>query len=88
MWFLHPTSIRIALSAIGFIGALFMPPWVPFTVLVALSLRFRSYEAVALGLGMDLVWLPTGITSSIPWCTLTALVIVWVLEPLRVQLMR
>lgn len=76
------------LGVAGFVGAIFFTPWVPLAAVILLSLRFRAYEAIALGLFMDLMWLPAGFMSSVPWCTLIAFVIVFALEPLRVQLLR
>lgn len=80
--------MRFLLALTACIGALYLPPFVPFIILVVLALRFRAHEAILLGLGMDLVWLPADITSAVPWCTLIAIMIVWALEPLRVQLLK
>lgn len=74
------TALRIVVAAIGFLGAIFAPWWVPATCIVLLSIRFRAWEAVLLGLLMDLLWLPAG---GLPLFTAFAIVVVWIFEPLR-----
>ena len=65
---------------------MFAPAWATVLCIVALSIMCRSWEALALGLFMDLLWLPSG--YPLPIFTSIALVIVWGFEPLRLQLLR
>ena len=77
-------SIRIVLSCLGLYGAVFGPAWLPLVPMVLLSLRFRAWEVIALGLVTDFLWLP-GIRP--PLYLLAALAIVWAFEPLRKELL-
>jgi len=85
---LPTTSIRIVLFALGLIGLL-IGPWVlTLIAVVLLSLRFRAWEALLLGLMTDLLWAPSGgFLHSFPFFTIGAIIIVWGLEPLRRQLL-
>jgi hypothetical protein len=79
-------SFRIILGTIGFIGVLFLPPWVPVVCIVLLSLRFRAWEAILLGAFIDITWLPSVASlHSLPLFSIAALLIVWGFEPLRAQ---
>ena len=51
--------------------------------MVLLAVRYRAPEVLALGLIMDLLWLPDTVLSTAPLFTLGALLLVWGLEPLR-----
>lgn len=81
-------NIRIALALAGFVSALVLPPWVPLVVIVLLALRYRAVEAIFLALFMDLLWLPGGGLLPFPLVTGAALIVVWGLEPLRLELLR
>lgn len=78
---------RAVLLLMGLIGALFGPWWLPVIAIVILSLRFRSWEALVIGLVADFVWLPAGLVAHPPLYTLGAIVLVWALEPLRRRLL-
>lgn len=79
-------SLRIAIAAVGFLGAVFAPPWVTLACIILLSLRYRAWEVIMLGLVTDLFWLPGGPSAHMfPLFTIIALIIVWGLEPLRLQ---
>lgn len=55
--------------------------------ILALSIRYRAWEAVVLGFMMDMLWLPfEGI--AFPYFTLGSIAVVWLLEPLRTQFLR
>ena len=77
--------MRIFLSLLC-LASIFLTPWW-FTLLLMLgtSLRYRAEEIMFYGLLMDFIWIPLGFTH-IPMFTIAAIVIVWVLEPLREQL--
>lgn len=83
-------SMRTWVTLAGFASALFLPPWAPLIAVVLLSLRYRAWEAIILGLFIDMLWLPIGGTDAhvVPLFTILSIVIAWGLEPLRVELMR
>ena len=54
------TILRIIVAVIGFFSAIFLPWWIPAICIVLLSLRFRAWEAIVLGVFMDLLWLSPG----------------------------
>ena len=76
------TILRISVAVIGFLGAIFAPWWIPAICIVLLSVRFRAWEAILLGVLMDLLWLPAG---GLPLFTIGAIVCVWIFEPLRTE---
>ncbi len=86
---LRTSSIRGVLLLVGLTGVLLGPWYLAPIVIVLLSVRYRSWEALALGFLMDLLWHPVGngLLHSLPLFTLGALIIVWALEPLRTQLL-
>jgi hypothetical protein len=78
------TYFRIAIAFIGYIGAIWLPWYVPAICIFLLALRFRAWEAIVLGVFMDLLWLPPdSIFHGIPLFTIGAIVVVWAFEPLR-----
>lgn len=78
--------MRIALAIAGFISVFMLPPWAPAIAIVLLSIRYRAWEAILIGALVDLTWLPSGTElHSLPFFTLSAIIIVWGLEPLRSQ---
>jgi len=89
--FQNNNSIRIILWIVGFVGAVFMAAWVPLIAMGLLALRWRAWEALVIGLWADFLWFaPNRIEGlsdlsffSLPLFTLSALVLVWGLEPLR-----
>lgn len=82
------TALRIVIAAIGFLSAIFWSWYIPVLCIVLLSLRFRAWEAIVLGVFMDLLWLaPGGGFHGLPLFTIFAIVVVWVFEPLRTELL-
>lgn len=80
--------VRVALGLFALAGILFAPPWVPVSFAVLLALRFRASEVIVLGLLMDLTWLPVeSFLHPLPIFTLGGIALVWVLEPVRSQLL-
>jgi hypothetical protein len=77
-------SFRIFLIALGFWGALYGPWWLPYVPIVLLSLRFRAWEAIVLGLVTDFLYAPS---LHVPMYLILSIVIVWVFEPLRSELL-
>ncbi len=87
------SKLRIALALFGFVSVFFLPAWVTLTCIVALAIYYRSFEAIILGLLMDLVWFApslgeSGFLQSMPVYTLLAILAVWLLEPLRLEFMK
>lgn len=82
------TALRVVLVATAFLSALALPPWVPFLCALFLALRFPAWEVIALGVFIDLAWLPVHIsTAGFPLATTIALILVWGLEPVRRELL-
>ncbi len=82
------SNFRLAIAIIGFLGAIIAPPWVPVIAIVALSVRFRAYEAILIGFFVDMLWLPAALPGSWPLFTIGSIALVWVLEPLRLEFLR
>ena len=81
-------TTRISLGLLAASGALFTVWWIPAICMLLLSLRFRAWEVPLLGLLIDFLWLPAGSPFvNIPIFTLVALVVVWLFEPMRSQLL-
>lgn len=80
------TSLRVALVLLGALGIFFFSHFLTLGAIVALSVRFRAWEALALGLCADMVWLP--FMNSVPVYTLIAIAVVWLFEPLRTEFLR
>jgi len=77
---------RPALCALGILGAIFAPPWLPLLCMALLALRFRAWEVLLIGLFVDFLWLPTGsFLYPLPLFTFVGIVLVWGLEPLRAE---
>ena len=80
------TIFRIGIAIAGFIGAIFWSWYIPAICILLLSLRFRAWEAIVLGVFMDLLWLPPGsMFYGLPLFTIFAIAVVWIFEPLRVE---
>lgn len=83
-------KFRVVIAALGFIGALTLPPFVPLLVMVALSLRFAAWEVIAIGALVDVLWFTPsseGLIGAFPLFTLIGLALAWGLEPLRRELL-
>jgi len=78
------TALRVVIALIGFVAAIFWTWWIPAICILLLSLRFRAWEAVVLGVFMDMLWLsPDTGFHGLPLFTIYAIAIVWILEPIR-----
>jgi hypothetical protein len=73
-------NFRIAIAVMGFLSAIVLNPFVPAIAILALAFLWRAWEALFLGLFIDLLWLPAG---HIPYFTIGAILIVWIMEPIR-----
>jgi len=74
------TWLRAGIFAVGLFGGIVLSPWIPGFCILLLSLRWRAFEALFLALCMDLFWSPLG---HLPFFTLGAIAVVWLLEPIR-----
>jgi len=72
------------LLCFGVLAAIFGPPWLPLVPMVLLSMRFRAWETMALGLFTDFLWAPG---LHVPLFLISAIVLVWAFEPLRKELL-
>jgi hypothetical protein len=80
--------MRLILSSFGFFSVVFLSPIFVLVTAVLLSLRYRAWEILFMGLLIDLAWLPSGsFLYATPVATVVAAAIVWLLEPLREQLL-
>ena len=80
--------LRLTLDFLGILSVLFLPAWVAIVIMAILSARYRAYEVLFLGLIMDFMWAPAAFSyATLPWFTLTAILFVWILEPLRSEFM-
>lgn len=77
-------SFRIFLVILGAWAAIFGPPWFVFIPMVLLSMRFRAWETMAIGLLADFLWAPG---LHVPLFLISGIVIVWAFEPLRKELL-
>lgn len=81
--------MRTLIATAGFVSALAGAPWFTALCILALALRYRSWEAVVLGLCVDFLWLPLDLSVyTLPYFTIGSIIIVWIFEPLRVQFLR
>ena len=86
MSYLGKNNVRIALGALGLLGALFTVAWVPLACMALLAVRFRAWEVLGIGLLVDFLWLPTGsFFFPLPLFSIAGLFLVWGPEPLRTQ---
>ena len=78
--------LRVGIATVGFLSAFVAPWWVPMLAIILLAFRFRAWEALLIGLLVDLLWLPTGSPlAQVPFFTIVSIAIVWGFEPLRSQ---
>lgn len=69
-------------------SGLFGYPWLTLLIAIALALRYQAWELVAIGIFLDLLWLPDHVSlANMPLATLIALGLVVIFEPLRRQLL-
>ena len=79
---------RVGLALFGFGSIFFLSPIFVFLIMIILSVRFRAWEALFMGLIMDFMWAPgQSMMMLVPFATLLSIFIVWALEPLRSELL-
>ncbi len=79
--------LRIMLAAVGTFGVFLAPPWIPAACALLLAIRWRAWEVLAIGALADLVWFPSTILWGLPVATVLSILLVWLLEPLRNELL-
>ncbi|MEK7628750.1 MAG: hypothetical protein AAB421_05060 [Patescibacteria group bacterium] len=80
--------IRPFISGLSFASVLFAPPWAPLILMGVLSLRFRAWEILIMGVCVDLLYLPPGGFYMIPIpATICATAILIGFEPFRRNIM-
>ena len=77
-------NLRLILCALAIFSAVFISPYVTLALIVALSFFFRAWEVPVIGLLVDFMWMPAS-GYFIPLCTVVAIVLVWIFEPVRNQ---
>jgi len=78
------TLFRIIIALFGFASAFLGYWWIALIAILVLSLRFRAWEVILIGLLDDFMWVPSSVHgSAIPYMTLAAIAIVWIFEPMR-----
>jgi len=75
--------MRTTLAICGVFAAIFAPPWVTIICMGLLAFRYPAWEVVFIGLLTDFLWMPPGLFPPLPIFTVTGLILVWGLEPLR-----
>lgn len=80
------TFVRCVLAGIGFCSVVVGYPWLAGIVMLLLALRYRAWEILGIGVAMDLLWLPSGI-SALPLFTIGAIVLLWGLESFRNEIL-
>jgi hypothetical protein len=76
--------MRLFFTLAGLVSVFTFSWWMTMFFVVALAVPYRAWEAIVIGMLLDLVWLPSGaLVHQLPLCTLASIIIVWVLEPLR-----
>ena len=53
--------------------------------MILVSMRFRAWETIVLGLLADMLWLPGGV--HLPLYLIFSIALVWAFEPLRKELL-
>lgn len=80
--------MRVFISIVGFLSALFGVPWLTALCILMLAVRYPAWEVIVLGLCVDFLWLPSASAFAVPYFTIGSLALVWLLEPLRMQFLR
>lgn len=74
--------MRTLLAGVGFVSAL-VAPMFAIAIAIALSVRYRAWEVIVIGLLLDVLWTPSVTSFAVPTATIASLALVWGLEPLR-----
>ncbi len=78
--------VRVAVAVFGILSVFILPWWIPMVCVTILALRYRAWEAILIGVLIDLAWLPSAPSiHTLPIFTIASIIIVWGLEPLRAQ---
>lgn len=74
---------RVLTFLAGLLSIIFFSPFLTLACGLALSLRYRAWEVLFLGLLTDFMWMPEHVWYAVPYATILAILIVWLSEPLR-----
>ena len=83
----HEGSIRIGLTILAMLSGVFWSPWIALVCMVVLAFAYTAYEVLFIGLFIDFLWQPIAFLHPLPLFTILALLAVWLLEPVRSQLL-
>ncbi|OGG73021.1 hypothetical protein A3A38_00945 [Candidatus Kaiserbacteria bacterium RIFCSPLOWO2_01_FULL_53_17] len=89
MWS-RPNTARVLLALAALVSVFVGPWWATLILAIALTLRYRAWEVIGIGLLMDILFMPFPVSLSfgaLPWGTIIAAVLLFGLEPLRRQLL-
>ena len=78
--------LRTTIALFGIFSVFMLPPLVAVLCVIALAVRYRAWEALLIGVLIDLTWLPGGtLVHTLPLFSMLVFIVVWGLEPLRAQ---
>ena len=84
MSLLRNNATRVLLALASVASVVFGPPIVSGVCIFLMALLFGGWEAIAIGMCADFIFLPSGsFLFPLPFFTVTALILVWAFEPLR-----
>lgn len=83
----HEGSIRIGLTLIALLSGIFWSPWIALACMIMLAFAYTAYEVLFIGLVLDFLWHPIAVLHPLPLFTIVAILSVWLLEPIRSQLL-
>ena len=78
---------RLILDSVCLVSVIFFPFWISLILMTLTCVRFRAIEIMFLGLFMNFLWYPATPWYAIPWFILFGIGIVWILEPVRAELL-
>ena len=79
---------RLLIDCACLVSVIFLPIWVTLVLIVLTCFRFRAFEVMFFGLILDFLWTPVFLVlPTVPWFTLFSIAVVWILEPLRRELL-
>jgi hypothetical protein len=79
--------IRATLLLLGAGSIVIAPVWVTILIAFLLAFRWEAWEVIVLGVMVDALWLPSGSFWGVPLATVSALILVWLLAPIRNELL-
>ncbi|HEY4488619.1 MAG TPA: hypothetical protein VJB97_03825 [Candidatus Paceibacterota bacterium] len=88
-------SREFALRSCAFIVALicgvFFSAWLALCIMIVLFIRYAAWEALFVALALDLVWFVPlesgGLLHTVPFIAVIAAAALWLLEPVRAEIL-